>query len=101
YTTHSPFMIDVDHLERTRTVTDAADGTTKVSEDVWPKDEDALFPLQAALGYQLAQSLFVSKRQVIVEGISDLWILKSLDHAMEATGRTRLRRDIVIVPSAG
>jgi len=25
---------------------DEKDGTTRVSEDVWPKDEDSLFPLQ-------------------------------------------------------
>jgi hypothetical protein len=35
-------------------------GTIKVSEDVWPRDKDSLFPLQAALGYQLAQVLIVA-----------------------------------------
>ena len=48
YSTHSPFMIDGDHLERVRIVhNDKEDGTAKVSEDVWPKDKDSLFPLQA------------------------------------------------------
>ncbi len=101
YTTHSPFMVDVDHLERARAVYEDSDGTTKVSEDVWPRDSDSLFPLQAALGYQLAQSLFISKRQLIVEGITDLWLLKALDYALGVLGRARLRQDIVIVPSAG
>ncbi len=101
YTTHSPFMIDVDHLERTRAVYEDADGTTKVSEDVWPRDKDSLFPLQAALGYKLAQGLFISKRQLVVEGIIDLSLLKSLDLALAATGRTTLREDIVILPAGG
>lgn len=101
YSTHSPFMIDVDHLEQARAVFDGPDGTTQVSTDVWPRDRDSLFPLQAALGYKLAQALFMSKRQVIVEGISDKWILSALDIALEANGRTRLRRDLVVVPSAG
>lgn len=101
YSTHSPFMIDPDHLERARAVFEGDDGTTKVTEDVWPKDSETLFPLQAALGYQIAQALFLSKRQVIVEGITDKWITGALDIALEAKGRTRLRRDVVIVPSAG
>ena len=101
YSTHSPFMIDVDHLEDTRAVYEERDGTTRVSEDVWPRDKEALFPLQAALGYRLAQGLFISKRQLIVEGLTDLWLLKAMDIVMDGRKRTRLRPDIVIVPGAG
>jgi len=36
YTTHSPFLVDGDHLERARAVYEKDDGTTGVSEDVWP-----------------------------------------------------------------
>src|SRR6266487_1849161 len=43
--------------------------------------------LQAALGYQLAQGLFIAKRQLIVEGLIDLWLLKALDHALIVQGR--------------
>ena len=101
YTTHSPFMIDADHLEEARAVSEAEDGTTKVSEDVWPRDKDSLFPLQAALGYQLAQGLFLSKRQVIVEGLTVYWLLKALDHALGVLGRPKLRQGITLVPSGG
>src|SRR5690606_11321550 len=62
YSTHSPFMVDGEHLEEIRPVyEDKETGSTKVSDDVWPKDKDALCPLQAALGYQLAQSLFIAR----------------------------------------
>lgn len=102
YSTHSPFMVDVDHLEYARAVfEDVVDGSTKISEDVWPRDKDSLFPLQAALGYQLAQALFISKKQLIVEGITDLWLLKALNHALGQAGKTTLNDEIVIVPSAG
>lgn len=102
YTTHSPFMVDADHLERVRIVYEAEDGTTKVSEDIWPRDKDALFPLQAALGYQLIQSLFIAKRQLIVEGLTDYWILKAFDQVLQLKrDKTHLRDDVVIVPSAG
>lgn len=101
YTTHSPFMVDVNHLERVRAVYEADDGTTKVSEDVWPRDKDTLFPLQAALGYQVIQSLFIAPRQVIVEGITDLWLLKALNEALGAKGREQLPPTTAILPAAG
>lgn len=102
YTAHSPFMIDADHLEAIRPVyEDPGTGETRISDDVWPKDKDALFPLQAALGYQLAQSLFISRRQVLLEGIIDYWIFKSLDYAVRATGREGLDPSIILTPSGG
>mgnify|MGYP001087859824 CR=1 FL=1 len=101
YTTHSPFMVDGDHLERVRVVYEDEDGTTRVSEDVWPRDKDALFPLQAALGYGLVQTLFIAKRQLIVEGLTDFWLVKALDQALRASGRQGLREDVVVVPCGG
>lgn len=101
YSTHSPFMIDANHLERARAVYEGRDGTTAVSEDVWPRDKDSLFPLQAALGYQLVQALFLSPRQLVVEGLTDFWLLKALDLALATQSLPRLRPDVIIVPSAG
>jgi predicted ATPase len=102
YTAHSPFMIDADHLETIRPVyEEPVTGATMISDDVWPKDKDALFPLQAALGYQLVQSLFISKRQALLEGITDYWIFKSLDYAARATGREALHPSIILTPSGG
>jgi len=102
YTTHSPFMVDVDHLERARAVyEDEEYGTTRITEDIWPRDKASLFPLQAALGYQLVKALFISKRQVIVEGQTDHWILTALGQVLSSQGRTTLRHDIFMIPSAG
>lgn len=102
YSTHSPFMVDGEHLEEIRPVyEDKTTGSTKVSDDVWPKDKDALFPLQAALGYQLAQSLFIARHQVLVEGITDFWIIKALDAALTATGRKALDPRVILTPGGG
>lgn len=102
YTTHSPFMVPANDLHLVRTVYEAPDtGRTVVSEDVWPRDKDCLFPLQAALGYELAQGLFLGPKQVIVEGITDYWVLKALDQQMSALGKAHLESDIIITPAAG
>lgn len=102
YSTHSPFMVDGEHLDRVRVVyEDETSGRTKVSEDVWPKDKDSLFPLQAALGYAISQSLFFSQRQLVVEGITDYWLLKAMSRLLLQKGRTPLREDVVLTPAGG
>lgn len=100
YTTHSPFMIAPDKLHRVRTILETDDGS-KISESIQEKDPNTLFPLQAALGYDIAQNLFVSKKNLLVEGVSDLIILTSLSGILETEKRTFLRPDITIVPTGG
>ena len=100
YTTHSPFLIDASRLERTRAIYETPTGT-QVSTDVWPKDRDSLFPLQAALGYSVCQSLFLSKRQVLVEGPTDYLLLHALDDALSAQGQGGLPEDVVMLPVGG
>ena len=101
YSTHSPFMVDPDHLERVRVVYNDKNGYAEVSEDVWPKDKDALFPLQAGLGYSIVQTLFYAKRQVVVEGITDYEILKAVNSLLLQKKMICLRDDAVIVPCGG
>ncbi len=80
YTTHSPFMISQDELDLVRIVelTDRSEGT-KVNNKIVSHDPAALFPLQEALGYNLAQSMFTAKKNVLLEGLTDLWYLEGIN----------------------
>ena len=80
YTTHSPFMISQDELDLVRIVelTDRSIGT-KVNNKIISNDPAALFPLQEALGYNLAQSMFTAKKNVLLEGLTDLWYLEGIN----------------------
>ena len=100
YSTHSPFMISPENLDRVRTVLETDKGSV-ISDSIQEKDPNTLFPLQAALGYDIAQNLFVSKKNLLVEGVSDLIILTALSGILESDGRTSLRDDITIVPTGG
>jgi len=102
YSTHSPFMIDGDRLNDVRIVYEHKEkGHTLVSSDVWPDDPDSLFPLQAGLGYALAQTLFYSKYNFVVEGITDYSILKAMSELLAGKKMKTLDSDIVIIPSGG
>jgi predicted ATP-dependent endonuclease of OLD family len=71
YTTHMPFMIDMERLDNIRVCTESKDLGTKASSDFYAADEHARFPLQAALGLSISQSLFVGHYNLVVEGITD------------------------------
>ncbi|MNJ83823.1 recombination protein F [compost metagenome] len=100
YSTHSPFMIVSDKLQRVRTVLETDKGSV-ISNSVQEKDPNTLFPLQAALGYNIAQNLFISKKNLLVEGVSDLIYLQTMSAILEGAGKEGLKSDITIVPTGG
>lgn len=101
YTTHSPFLIDPTKLGRARTVEDRDEEGTKVEEDVLATSSDTIFPLQAALGYELAQTLFIAPDNLAVEGPSDFVYLQVMSSRLAALGREGLDPRWVIVPVGG
>lgn len=101
YTTHSPFMVRSDRLKQVRVIEDQKNLGTVISDNVSGSDSRTLFPLQAALGYTIAQNLFITKRNLLVEGPSDLIYLKSMSSILESMGRIALRKDVTIVPAGG
>ena len=103
YTTHSPFMIDSLKLNEVRTVYDTQNPKigSVVSDAVEEKDSDTLFPLQAALGYTIAQNLYVSPKNLLVEGISDLVYLNHFSTILKDMGKDGLSDDVTIVPVGG
>ncbi len=101
YTTHSPFLVDGDHLHRIRPVTEDKTGHSRISAETWPKDRETIFPLQAAAGYAMVRGLFQHRKTVLVEGMSDYYYLHALRLQCGATGRTTLASEICIVPCGG
>lgn len=103
FTTHSPFMVDANNLLSVRTVEDVVKGDdnlgTNVGDDVLSTDKDTIFPLQAALGYDIAQSLFVGEHVLLVEGPSDLLYLQWASDQLRRRRRAALDRRWVITPA--
>jgi len=103
YTTHSPFMVQPDHLEEVRLVEDRGreDGA-KVTEDIMTIDPDTLFPLQGALGYDMAQHLFITPNNLVVEGTSDFtYLIVISDYLKGKKGRTYIDDRWSVVPVGG
>ncbi|MFH9016546.1 ATP-dependent nuclease [Streptomyces sp. NPDC017943] len=92
YTTHSPFMVETAQLDRVRIVEDRGPDTgAVVTDEVLSVTDDSLFPLQAALGYDIAQNLFVGPDSLLVEGTSDYTYLTLISDFLKEAGRTHPR----------
>lgn len=110
FTTHSPFMVPMDRLSDVRIVEDVVIEQkgkrtevkgTKVRSDVLEVDDDTLFPLQGALGYEVTQSLFIGVNTWLVEGPSDILYLQVLSQALTKRHRQGLDPRWTLCPSGG
>ncbi|RBA30117.1 hypothetical protein DQ226_17815 [Dietzia maris] len=100
YTTHSPFMVETDKIERIRIVEDGGPETgATVSKEVLRVGQDSLFPLQAALGYDVVQHLFIGETNLLVEGSSDLIYLDTLSRYLASKHMAHLDDDWRIMPA--
>lgn len=98
YTTHSPFLVGPSELDYVRVVelNDRNEGT-KVHTTVSSSDPAALLPLQEALGYDLAQSLFAQQRNLVLEGLTDEWYLEGVAALLAEGGEAKLNEKIALV----
>ncbi|MGV0675965.1 AAA family ATPase [Mycolicibacterium fortuitum] len=102
YTTHSPFMVETDRIERVRIVEDKGPKEGAVaSQEALTVSADSLFPLQAALGYDVAQHLFIGNSNLLVEGPSDYLYLDVVSRRLGREDRTQLDERLRILPAGG
>ena len=106
YTSHSPFLVDADRLERARKVYVARNGTTKATPDLRHsegKDEQAgaAYAVHSALNLSVAESLLLGCQPVLVEGASDQHYLTAIKALLISAGKITPTRDLVFPPSGG
>lgn len=106
YTTHSPFLVDADRLDRVRKVFVAGDGTTQASPDLrqvgsGKAQAGASYAVYSALNLNVAESLLLGCNPVVVEGPSDQHYLTLMKALLIASGRIAPTRELVFPPGGG
>lgn len=100
YTTHSPFLVGPEELDRVRVVEmNGRDAGTKVHTTVTSTDAASLLPLQEALGYDMAQSLFSQQRNLVLEGLTDYWYVDATSALLREAGSVSLSEKLALVPA--
>lgn len=106
YSTHSPFMLDTDKMDRVRAVYLDSQGKTCASSDLRSSAPDAIreksiFAAHAALGLSVSDVLLHGSDPVIVEGVSDQIYMSGIKNLLVASGRIVPKKELVFVPSGG
>lgn len=98
YSTHSPFLVGPDELDLVRVVElkDRKEGT-KIHSTITSSDPAGLLPLQEALGYDLAQSLFSQQRNLVLEGITDYWYIEVTAELLRSSNVEKLNEKIALI----
>lgn len=102
YTTHLPFLVDHNNLDRVKAVF-SENGLTKISNDLNKADKErkAIQPVNAAIGISASQSLLSACQIVIVEGVSDQFYLSMIRNFLISKGEFTPKNEIVFLPVGG
>ncbi len=106
FSTHSPFMIDTDKLERVKAVYTDESGKTLVSSNLRSSaslsvQSSSIYAAHAALGLTVSEVFLQGCLPVIVEGPSDQYYLSAIKTFLIQRGDLNPPREIVFIPSGG
>jgi len=101
YSTHLPFMLDFNRLDGIFICEERPTEGVKVHQNWATADKDARFTLLAALGISWSQSLFVGRYNLVVEGVTDFWLLNAFSEMKRSAGKGGLDEALVITPAGG
>lgn len=108
YTTHSPFMVNSDHLDRVRVVYVDKSGKSVCSDDLRSPEKElgknhiqSIYPVHAALGLTVSSTLLINCISVLVEGESDQLYLSAMKNLLISIGKIKPIKDIVFIPTGG
>jgi AAA15 family ATPase/GTPase len=100
YTTHSPFLVGPNELDIVRVVEmQTREAGTIVHTSVTASDSAALLPLQEALGYDLAQTLFIHQKNLVLEGLTDYWYVEAISELCAEAGLPSIDEKISLNPA--
>lgn len=108
FTTHSPFLINADRLDRVRKVYVDENGATVASSNLGAgrgrsrvRDTGATYAVHSALNLTVAESLLLGCKPIIVEGPSDQHYLSVIKTILINKGKINPAAELVFPPSGG
>ncbi len=98
FTTHSPYLIDVDNLNRVLLVEkDDATGTHIVKCHKGAK-QNTLTPIITRMGFDISKANFIREKNILLEGISDYYYLQAFKKIL---GYDDNLKNTSMIPSVG
>ncbi len=105
HTTHSPFIVDTNNIDRCKVVYVDSEGYTVASANLRDSDdklnEQSIYALHAALGLSVSDILLQGCKPIIVEGPSDQIYLTAIKQALIGAKKIAHKEDFIFMPSGG
>jgi hypothetical protein len=104
YTTHSPFLVSPNNLSGVHAMYVGENGESVVSPDLRSNKkiaEKSIYPIHAAIGITVSETLLYGCQPVLVEGISDQIYLQLIKKYVLSQGKYVNDKEIVFIPTGG
>lgn len=103
YTTHSPFLVNMNHLSKVKAVFVDKEGNSLVSTLLNKSEttvQSSLYPIYASIQMSIAQTLLLSTEPVLVQTTSDQVYLQIIKNYLVHKGVYKSEKDIVFIAAA-
>ena len=98
FSTHSPYLIDTEKLNRVKLVTRGEEGTKVSNNFNAHADKESLTPIVTAIGLDVSRGLDIAKKNnVLTEGITDYYYLSAFKDILDF----EFNDEVHIIPGAG
>lgn len=106
HTTHSPFLVDTNNIDRVKVVYVDDNGYTVSSSNLREAEKisnknNSVYAVHAALGLSISDILLQGCKSIIVEGPSDQYYLNAIKNYLINMKEIAPREELVFIPSGG
>ena len=104
YTTHSPFLVDSGNLGNVFAMFVGHNGESVISADLRANNkitEKSIYPVHAAIGLTVSETLLIGCQPVLVEGVSDQIYLQLIKQYALQKGTYKNDKEIIFIPTGG
>lgn len=102
YTTHSPFMIHRDYIDRVRFIQKKGKGSV-IDNSAWSRGGQGTLPepVRATVGMLLSDSLLYGKKNLVVEGPSDKIYIRDISNMLASAGKKEIInfKEVSVLPA--
>lgn len=104
YTTHSPFLVNPNNLGNVYAMYIGENGKSIVSPDLRANKkiaEQSIYPVHAAIGITVSDTLLIGCQPVLVEGTSDQIYFQLIKTYVLSQGKYKNDKELVFIPTGG